>query len=145
MPPILHDEIENNSTLLLTNKIGPKLKMCIRAFSYKSFSPFHIPRATFVNLLYDEITIFLDDSNSRFEDSRGWKLAGDFEINLSKFWPFSAFYLILSRCCPNFLLIDSWFYPDSIRFYPDFSETNFIQILYRFIENLLYLFIQILS
>ena len=43
MPPILHDEIENNRILLLTNKIGPKLKMCICAFSYKSFGPFHIP------------------------------------------------------------------------------------------------------
>ena len=66
MPPILHDEIENNRTLLLTNIIGPKLKMCICAFSFKSFSPFHIPRATFVNLLYDKITKYLDDSKNLF-------------------------------------------------------------------------------
>ena len=46
--------------------------------------------AIFVNLHYDEIKIFLEDSKSWFEDSRGWamiwRVAKD--LDLPEFWPY---------------------------------------------------------
>ena len=120
MPPILHDEIENNRTLLLTNMIGPKLKMCICAFSFKSFSPFHIPRATFVNLLYDEITIFLDNLNSWFEDS--WKL-----LRLNIIWRLWDQFTVESRVLTRVT-------NSKIKFLPKGHSTNTSKI--AFIDNL---------
>ena len=56
----------------------------VRALVFVSFNPkvtFHAPCWFFVNWCY-EITIFLDDSNSWFENSRGLAWSGDMLTSL---------------------------------------------------------------
>ena len=44
----------------------------VRLHLQKFFGPFHVPRWFFVNQNHGKIRMFWDDSNSWFEDSKGW-------------------------------------------------------------------------